>query len=186
MLTKVLKKENQSILWRRSKRQIAKAFKEEKEEHEHQYYLHTTSQSRRYILSWRHAWKIYRKRYGLFEDTWFCLCKRCCGHYTYAIIAYKSEDEILFVLDTNGSTKTLNRRHWSRCVRLVDTNHIHSYATTSYDRSSSSPHSSDTCKVKRAHDTPKPPPFATEKAIVWLFLGTLGELQFLLFQWLVK
>lgn len=112
----------------------------------------------------------------------FAFVKRCCGHYTYAIIAYKSEDEILFVLDTNGSTKTLNRRHWSRCVRLVDTNHVHSYATTSYDRSSSSPHSSDTCKVKRAHDTPKPPPFATEKAIVWLFLGTLGELQFLLFQ----
>ena len=50
----------------------------------------------------------------------FAFILRSNGSYTYAIIAGRSDDSIVFVVDTSGSTKTLNSRHWSQCVRFVN------------------------------------------------------------------
>lgn len=43
--------------------------------------------------------------------------------WTYAIIADRDEDSILFVMDTTGSIKLLLRKNWSACVRLVNNTH---------------------------------------------------------------
>ena len=43
--------------------------------------------------------------------------------WTYAIIANRDSNSIRFVVDSAGSTKTLNRKHWNtNCIRLVNTN----------------------------------------------------------------
>lgn len=41
--------------------------------------------------------------------------------WTYSIIANKTDDSILFVVDTFGSTKTLGRKYWLSRVRCVNT-----------------------------------------------------------------
>jgi hypothetical protein len=46
--------------------------------------------------------------------------------WTYAIIADRSTDHILFVVDMEGSIKTLLRKHWLTCMRLVNINKDHS------------------------------------------------------------
>ena len=45
--------------------------------------------------------------------------------WTYAIIANRQADSILFVVDTEGSTKMLSRKHWSTSVRLVNSLNTH-------------------------------------------------------------
>jgi hypothetical protein len=42
--------------------------------------------------------------------------------WTYAIIADRSTDRILFAVDNKGSIKTLLRKHWLTCMRLVNIN----------------------------------------------------------------
>jgi hypothetical protein len=61
----------------------------------------------------------------------FAFVVRSSGEWTYAIFAnravLKDQDAIRFVMDKNGSTKILKKRHWTRYIRLVrDDNDGHS------------------------------------------------------------
>ena len=54
----------------------------------------------------------------------FAFILRSNGQWTYAILANRPvesgpEASIRFVLDTEGRTKTLKSKHWSKCLRLV-------------------------------------------------------------------
>jgi hypothetical protein len=49
--------------------------------------------------------------------------------WTYAIIADWSMDRILFAVDKKGSIKTLLRKHWLTCMRLVNINEDRSATT---------------------------------------------------------
>jgi hypothetical protein len=54
----------------------------------------------------------------------FAFVRRSSGHWTYAIVANRPvlngpDASIRFVLDKNGSTKILERKHWARYIRLV-------------------------------------------------------------------
>jgi hypothetical protein len=53
----------------------------------------------------------------------FAFVLRSSGYWTYAIVAnrqvIKGQEAIRFVVDKNGSTKILKRRHWARYIRLV-------------------------------------------------------------------
>lgn len=49
----------------------------------------------------------------------FAWVKRSDGSYTYSIIADKTEDHIVFLIDSKGSTKKVSRKHWSELVRRV-------------------------------------------------------------------
>ena len=54
----------------------------------------------------------------------FAFILRSNGEWTYAILANRPvesgpEASIRFVLDTEGRTKILKSKHWSRCLRLV-------------------------------------------------------------------
>jgi hypothetical protein len=40
--------------------------------------------------------------------------------WTYAIIADQSTDRILFAVDNKGGIKSLLRKHWLTCMRLVN------------------------------------------------------------------
>lgn len=52
----------------------------------------------------------------------FAWVKRSDGTYTYAIIAYRTEDTLTFVISEDFiSAKTLNKSHWKDCVKLVNT-----------------------------------------------------------------
>lgn len=51
----------------------------------------------------------------------FAFVRRSKSHtWTYAIIAEMNDDCIRFVVDRNGSTKTLKRKKWAKTVRLVN------------------------------------------------------------------
>lgn len=60
----------------------------------------------------------------------FAFVLRSNGQWTYAMVAHRGpigtsdgeEDALLFVLDMKGSTKKLSRKHWSSCIRMVNTN----------------------------------------------------------------
>ena len=50
----------------------------------------------------------------------FAFIKRSDQRRTYALVALRPPDRILFLVDGEGSTKMLSRRHWFSCVRLVN------------------------------------------------------------------
>ena len=49
----------------------------------------------------------------------FAFVKRSDGSYSYAILAYRSEESMTFVMNGSGSTKMISKRHWSKLIRLV-------------------------------------------------------------------
>mmetsp|Transcript_40554 Transcript_40554/g.84860 ORF Transcript_40554/g.84860 Transcript_40554/m.84860 type:complete len:781 (+) Transcript_40554:105-2447(+) len=50
----------------------------------------------------------------------FAFILRSDGQWTYAIIADKQDDRILFVVDADGQTKKLCKKYWSNSIRLVN------------------------------------------------------------------
>jgi len=50
----------------------------------------------------------------------FAFIQRSDGRWTYAIIADKEEDYIRFVVDANGDTKRLSKKHWCSSIRWVN------------------------------------------------------------------
>jgi len=66
---------------------------------------------------------------GSMLDNDFAFVKRSDGSFSYAILAYRSdeydpvdrslEESMAFVLSNSGQTKTIKKNQWGRCVRLV-------------------------------------------------------------------
>lgn len=52
----------------------------------------------------------------------FTFVLRSNGRWAYAIVTEKDEEEIVFVVEGDGWTKTLARKHWAALIRLVDSN----------------------------------------------------------------
>ena len=50
----------------------------------------------------------------------FAFILRSDGRWTYAIIANREDDVILFVVDTVGDAKVVKRKNWATSIRLVD------------------------------------------------------------------
>ena len=50
----------------------------------------------------------------------FAFIQRSSGQWTYAIIAEKREDAIRFVVNGNGDTKTLSKKHWYTSIRWAN------------------------------------------------------------------
>jgi hypothetical protein len=50
----------------------------------------------------------------------FVFLLRTDGSWTYAIIADRSPDSILFVVDTKGNTKSLSKKRWVNSIRFVN------------------------------------------------------------------
>jgi len=61
----------------------------------------------------------------------FVFILRSDGRWTYAIIADKQKDIIRFVVDADGCTKTLSKKHWSNSIRLVNPDEVFSISTRS-------------------------------------------------------
>mmetsp|Transcript_26317 Transcript_26317/g.56766 ORF Transcript_26317/g.56766 Transcript_26317/m.56766 type:complete len:299 (+) Transcript_26317:68-964(+) len=61
----------------------------------------------------------------------FAFILRSDGRWTYAIIADKQNDTIRFVVDADGCTKTLSKKHWSNSIRLVNPYEVFSTSTKS-------------------------------------------------------
>ena len=59
-------------------------------------------------------------RMALLEKHDFAFILRSNGQWTYAIIANREDDFILFVVDTVGDTKVLKKKNWATSIRLVD------------------------------------------------------------------
>lgn len=74
----------------------------------------------------------------------FVFILRSDGRWTYAIIADKQNDSIRFVVDADGCTKTLSKKHWSNSIRLVNPDEVFSIST----RSSRSKKSKKASKMK--------------------------------------
>ncbi len=70
--------------------------------------------------------------------------------WTYAIIADRSTDRILFVVDNKGGIKTLLRKHWLTCMRLVNIGKDRS--TTLPALHTSSPHEASYLKRSDCRD----------------------------------
>ena len=50
----------------------------------------------------------------------FAFVLRGNGRWTYAILADRKEDSLLFVVDDEGSTKKLSRKFWATSIRFVN------------------------------------------------------------------
>ena len=49
----------------------------------------------------------------------FAFVKRWDGSYSYAILAYRTYESMVFVMDDTGATKRIGIKKWSNFVRLV-------------------------------------------------------------------
>lgn len=49
----------------------------------------------------------------------FAFIKRTDGLWTYAILAYRTEESMMFVMNETGSTKIIKKRQWAEYVRCV-------------------------------------------------------------------
>ena len=50
----------------------------------------------------------------------FVFLHRTDGSWTYAIVADRRPDSILFVVDTKGNTKSLSKKRWMNSIRFVN------------------------------------------------------------------
>ena len=49
----------------------------------------------------------------------FAFVRRSDGSYSYAIIAERSEDCMVFLMNYTGATKRISKKHWEKVVRSV-------------------------------------------------------------------
>jgi len=49
----------------------------------------------------------------------FAFVRRSNGSYSYAIIAERSEECMVFVMNYSGATKIISKKHWGKLVRPV-------------------------------------------------------------------
>jgi len=53
------------------------------------------------------------------ENHDFAFVKRSDGSYSYAILAERSEEFMLFAMNASGATKKISKKHWSSLLCLV-------------------------------------------------------------------